>query len=114
MDEMLLLRMTGGLGAGLDVPALLAFIAFAVIYFLAPVVTHSRERPTALALSLYLMIGYAGLALIQWCLQWLEISNGLGGNFGMPARQPMAAHLLFAFVALKMVLFLFAMIAFVV
>ena len=49
MDEMLLLRLTGGLGTGLDLTAALTFIAFALVHFLAPLVTHTRERPTALS-----------------------------------------------------------------
>jgi hypothetical protein len=112
MDEMLLLRMTGGLGGGLDVPALIAFIAFAAAYFLAPVVTHARERPPALAVSLYLLIGYGAMSLAQLVLTWAELGNA--GGFGMAGRGPMVAQLHFAFGALKMVVFLLAMLAFVV
>ncbi len=113
MDEMMLLRMTGGLGSGLDLAAVLIFIAFAVIYFLAPLVTHTRERPAALAIALYLMVGYAAISLVQLLLQWSGMTNA-GGGFGMPGRTPMAVHLLFAFGALKAATVVIAMIAFVV
>lgn len=113
MDELLLLRLTGGLGAGLDMTALLAFVAFAVIYFLAPIVTNTRERPAAMALALYLMIGYTAISLAQLLLQWAELGVG-GGGFGMPGRGPMAVNLLFAIGALKTAIMVIAMIAFVV
>jgi hypothetical protein len=113
MDELMLLRMTGGFGTGLDVTALIAFLAFAAVYFLAPVVTHTRERPAALAIALYLMIGYAAISLAQLLLQWAELGN-VGGAFGMPARGPLAVQLLFAFGALKTAIMVIAMIAFVI
>jgi len=110
MDELLLLRMTMGGGSGLDITALLAFIAFAAVYFLAPRVTNSRERPPALALALYLMVGYAAISLGQLLLQWSTTLNG--GGF-RPHGAPVETHLLFACSALKMALMVIAMIAFV-
>jgi hypothetical protein len=113
MDELFLLRMTGGLSTGLDMPALVAFIAFAAVYFLTPAVTHSRERPAALAIALYLLIGYGTLSLAQLVLTWAEMGNA--GGFGMaPGRGPMAAQMHIAFGALKMIVFLLALLAFVV
>jgi predicted lipid-binding transport protein (Tim44 family) len=114
MDELALLRMLGVVGSGMDVTAIVAFVAFGVIYFLAPLVTRTRERPAALAASLYLLIGYAAISLVLMVLQWSEMMNGVAQGFGMPGRGNLAAHIVFGVNAVKTVVFLLAMIAFVI
>ncbi len=79
VDELMMLRLTGGLG--LDVPALLAFIAFGVVYLIAPAITHTRERPFWMAAALYLLVLYAALSLFQLILQWFQLLDG--GNPGV-------------------------------
>src|SRR5207302_3141301 len=107
--------LAGGFGSGMDVTALVAFIAFAAVYLIAPTIGYTPERPAGLIASLYVLIGYAGLSLFQLFVQWIQVLDHTGGG-GFPgvARQGESGlHFVFAFAALKMALFLVAMVAFV-
>jgi hypothetical protein len=110
MDEMMWLRMFmgGGIGAGIDLSAVLAFIAFSVIYVLVPVLGYRPERPSGMISALYLLIGYGGLSLVQMLVQWVQMFDRPGG-FG---RGDGTLHLVLVFSALKMALFLLAMVMF--
>jgi hypothetical protein len=113
MDEFLMMRLFGGgLFAGIDLTALLAFIAFAVIYLIVPVLGYHSYRPAGLAASLYLLVAYAGLSLIQLLIQWAQVLEQTGGRGG--GRGEAGIHLLFLFALLKMALFVLSMVAFVV
>jgi hypothetical protein len=114
MDELLLLRLFGGgFGSGLDVTALLAFIAFAAVYLIAPTIGYTSERPAGLTASLYALIGYAGLSLFQLFVQWVAVVAGVGGLPGAVRGGESGVHFMFVFAALKMALFLVSMAAFV-
>jgi hypothetical protein len=105
VQETLWLQLFGGGGSGFDLPALIAFIAFAVIYLITPVVGYREQRPAGMAAALYLLIGYGGLSLVQLLAQWPKL--------GVPGRGEGAIHLLFVFTVLKLGAFLAALIAFV-
>ena len=118
MNELMMLGLTGMSGSGMDISALIAFIAFAAAYFLAPIVGYEPYRPTGLTLALYALIVYAGLALIQLVVQWLlMMDGGRPGGFGVGGgifgRNELAVHFLLLFSFVKMLLFMIAMIAFV-
>jgi hypothetical protein len=114
MDELLWLRLSGGgFGGGIDITALIAFLAFAVFYLIVPLLGYGPERPAALAASLYLMIGYAGLSLVQLLLVWVQVIDGPNQNIGQFGRGPFGAHFQLLLAGLKLVLFLIAMITFV-
>jgi hypothetical protein len=112
VEEMMRWQMFGGgFTAAIDLPALLAFIAFAVMYLLVPVLGYQAQRRAGMAAALYLLIGYMGLALVQFLAQVLQMLDrtralGLGHGEG-------AVFVLFVFAFLKMVVFLLAMLAFV-
>jgi hypothetical protein len=115
MNELMMLGL-GGFGSGIDIAALIAFLAFAAVYFLAPVVGYEPYRPAGLTMALYAMIVYAGISLIQLVVQWLLMLDGPrpvfggGGGFG---RNEFGIHIMLLFGFIKVLLFLIAMIAFV-
>jgi hypothetical protein len=112
MEELLGLRMfAGGFGGGIDVTALIAFLAFAAFYLAVPLLGYGPERPAALAASLYLMIGYAGLSLMQLLLTWIQVVDG-NLNVGQFGRTPFA-HFQLLLGGVKQAVFLIAMITFV-
>lgn len=96
--------MTGG--SVMDLTAIIAFIAFAVIYLLVPLLGGQGERPMALLTSLYLLIGYGGVSLVQTLVLWMQMLDrgGNGNSIG---------HITFGFMVLKMALFLIALVVFV-
>ena len=117
MNELMMLGLTGMSGFGIDISALIAFIAFAAVYLLAPVIGYEPHRPTGLTLALYALIVYAGVTLIQLAVTWVQLLDGprpggFGGG-GMFGRSEFGIHLMFLFGFVKIVLFLIAMIAFV-
>ena len=114
MNELMMLGLNGGFGSGMDITALIAFLGFAAVYFLAPVIGYEPYRPTGLTLALYALIAYAGVALIQLVVQLLLMMDGPRPGFGggMIGRGEFGMVLvLFTFV--KVLLFLIAMISFV-
>jgi hypothetical protein len=114
MEELLSLRLFGGgFGGGIDVTALIAYLAFAAFYVAVPLLGYGPERPPALAASLYLMIAYAGLSLVQLLLMWVQIVDGANMNIGQFGRAPFGAHFQLLLAAVKLAVFLVAMITFV-
>jgi hypothetical protein len=110
MDELMWLRVFGGaLGSGIDLTAVLAFVAFGVLAFLAPVVGY-RERPTGLSASLFLLVGYGVVAVLQFAVQWLQLLDEPAQNLGRRADSSPNVLLLFAF--LKLLLLVGAMLSF--
>jgi cyanate permease len=101
------MRMFGGGGSAMDLTAVLTFIAFSIVYLLVPLIGGHNRRPMALLTSLYMLIGYGGVSLIQTLVMWMQSldRNGFGRGEGM--------HLYFGFTVLKMALFLIAMVVFV-
>jgi hypothetical protein len=114
MDDLMWLRLLGGAGFGstLDTTAVIAFIAFAAIYLIAPVIGYTPDRPAALLVSLWLLIGYGGLSLLQLFMQWVQVIDHVGPA-GLGRGESGILHFLFVFAALKMGMFLAAMVAFV-
>jgi len=114
MDDLLGLRLFGGgFGGGIDLTALIAFLAFAVFYLIVPLLGYGPERPPALVASLYLMVGYAGLSLVQLLVMWVQIVDGANLNIGQFGRAPFGAHFQLLLAGVKLALFLIAMITFV-
>jgi hypothetical protein len=110
MEEMAWLRLSGGLFGSVDWTVVFAFIAIAVIYVILPVLGYPPERRGLIIASLYLLIGYAGLSLLQFGILYLQMLNRGGRGGGDAAAQ----SIVFAFSVLKMLAFLVAMILFVV
>jgi hypothetical protein len=116
MEEMMWLRMLGGGfgSSGIDIAAVIAFVAFAVIYLLVPVLGYQAERRGGMLAALYLLVAYVGLSLVQLLAQLAPLfgrpNRGFGGGGGHDDLGLLAA---FVFAFLKMVVFLVAMAAFV-
>ena len=85
VDEMEMLRLRlANEGPTIDLMAIIAFVSFAVIYLIAPVIGYREERPASMISALYLLIGFAGLSLIQM-LANMGLTIMSDGNFG---REP--------------------------
>ena len=89
--------------------AVFSFIAFAVVYFLAPVLGYQSQKRSFLLASLYLLIGYGLLALLQLLIQYFMVLVSSNG----PSTGRAAVHLLYIFAILKLLAFLAAQGAFV-
>jgi len=112
-DEMMWLRLFGGgFGSGVDLAAVLAFVVFAVVAFLAPVIGYEPRRSAGIPASLFLLAGYVAVSIIQLIAQWTQILEASGAGFGR--HGDFAVHLMIAFALLKMMLFLAAMLAFAI
>lgn len=113
MEEMMMFRMlgAGSLFGGIDWVAVLAFLVIAVVYWLTPILGCRFHRPGNVAASLYLLIGYAGVSLLQFIVQFFQLlersGRGMGGGEG-------SLHLFFGFSFLKTLLFVIALIMFVI
>ena len=109
MDELMWLRLFGGgVGSGVDVAIVVAFVAFAVLYFLVPVVGYQQERPAGLLASLYFLTADVGVMVIQTMVQWMQVLSGPGAGNWMQGET--GTHVMFTFAFLKVALFLVAMI----
>ena len=114
MDEMMWLRMFGGgFGSGVDLCALLAFVAFAMVSFLAPVIGYRPRRPAGVTVSLYLLIGYVGVSAVQLLVQVGHALDQVGSGSSW-WRGEFSTLLLVAFALLKLGLLLAAMLSFTV
>jgi hypothetical protein len=114
MDELMMLRLFGGgFGSGVDLAAVLAFVVFAVVAFLSPVIGYEPRRSTAIPASLFLLVGYVAVSVIQLILQWTQLLDGSGRGFGRGGGD-MGVHLLVGFAVFKMLLFVAAMLTFAI
>lgn len=112
MDEMAWLRMFGGgFGSGVDLAAVIAFVAFGIVSFLSPKLGYKPERAGGVTISLFLLIGYVGASLFQLALMWMLLLDG--GNRGA-GRDGLGVHIPMAFALLKLTLFLMAMLMFAI
>lgn len=113
MDDMMWLRMFGGgLGTNVDLTVMLAFVAFGVVSFLAPVVGYRSGRSVGVTTSLFLLVGYVGVSVVQLIVEWLQLfANTRGGRMG-PGENGFG--ILFPFALAKMALFFAAMLSFAI
>jgi hypothetical protein len=110
MDEFLWLRMLGGgFAPVIDLPALIAFIAFAVIYLILPVLGFPQKSPKELVASLYLLVGYAAISLVQMLTYWIYLN---AGRAPPGARSMAGSNVLLLLSFTKMTLFVLALLAF--
>ena len=115
MDELLWLRLLGGgFTTGLDVTVLIAFIAFAAIYVIVPVIGYEPYGRGSMLAALWILIGYAALALIQLIVQWVQITDRQRPGAGAFGREEAGVNLFFIFAVLKIVVFLIALVQFVI
>jgi hypothetical protein len=94
---------------GLDLFVILSFIAFALVYFLAPVLGYPAERRGTILISLYLLLGYGLLDLLQLAIEYLLFLSNSNGDRSVRS----AIHFGFIFGIFKLVLFLGAQGAFI-
>jgi hypothetical protein len=109
MEELMMMRLfSGGFGSTIDWTMVFTFVAFAVIYVLLPVLGYPAERRGLILGSLYFLIGDAALSLMQIGVLYVE-------TIGRPGRtEATIQNIVVAFTILKMLLFLVALILFVV
>src|SRR6187200_396831 len=99
MDRMELMfgGLFGGLfGGAVDTAAMLLFVCAGVLFFLAPILGYRSDRRGALSASLYLLVTYAAVALIQMFviyLQFMDRSSSRGGS-----SSESSGHIIFIFV----------------
>jgi hypothetical protein len=107
MDEMMWLRTFGsGFGSSIDLTAVIAFIAFGIVLFLVPVVGYRQENAGGIVASLFLLISFVGISVLQLIFQWVQVLDS------KPARGETTLHLILGFALIKMCLFLAAMFSF--
>jgi hypothetical protein len=113
MEELMWLRMFGGLAdSGLDLAVVIAFVAFAVLYFLVPVVGYEPERPVAMLTALYMLAASVGIAVLESTVQWvLVLARAKAGGMPGGGGDDWSTHLMFVFAVAKVALFLAAMLA---
>jgi hypothetical protein len=114
MEEMMFMRLFGGgmFGSAIDTSAVLAFFVVGVVYMLIPVLGYQTERPRGFLVSLYVLILYGAISLVQLLAQWVLILGGNGGP-GILGGRELFGHVLMLFSAAKIMVFLMAMMAFV-
>ncbi|HVT82767.1 MAG TPA: hypothetical protein VHM90_19170 [Phycisphaerae bacterium] len=92
--------------ATLEYFVVISFIAFALVYFLAPVLGYDGQSRGMILTSMYILLGYGALVLLQMLINYLVYlanTNNVGGGMNNPSRA--AAHFGFIFGILKMLLF---------
>ena len=85
----------------------LIFIAFAVVYFIAPALGYDPARRTGLLFALCFWIVFAGLSLALMVVRWNDMVNR-----GNPEHNITPGVYLYSFAIAKMVIMLAAMISF--
>jgi hypothetical protein len=108
MDDYLLRVIGNGTGATLEWFAVFCFVAFGVVYFLAPVLGYQRAGRTMLLAALCGLVGYGLLVLLQLLIQYIIFLDGSSGS------GKAVIHLTYIFGILKLVVFLASQGAFVV
>lgn len=106
MDELLYRMGSNAIGSGLDWIVAFSFVAFALVYFLAPVLGYDGSRRGLISASLYVLLGYGVVLLLQVIVSYLMFisrSNN-NNNFGGPGTAP--AHFNFLFSIVKIVVYL--------
>jgi hypothetical protein len=114
-DSLMWLRLFGGgFGTGVDTAAVIAFVVFGVVSFLGPALGYRPGRSGGVTASLFLLIGYVAVSLVQLGVQWMQVLDrvGTGGPMMGGGRGESSIHYLFLFAMLKMLLFLAAMMSF--
>jgi hypothetical protein len=113
MDEMFSSRLFGGPFAGLfgafDLVAMLAFVAFATVYVAAPALGYRADRRGLVGASLYILIGYGCLSVLQMGMLFVLTMDRPSSRSG----ETMAV-IFFGFTVLKMMAFLLATLLFVI
>jgi hypothetical protein len=119
LDNVILrnLLMGNGLG-GLDWLTLLALVAIAVFYFLAPVLGYRGSRGLVLS-SLWLLVAKMGLAVLRSCLLLISLldkggTRSGGNSFGGGSKSSVEEETIWMLITLlESGLFILAMILFV-
>jgi hypothetical protein len=123
LDELWIRFGRGETNSTFDFFALLFFLAFAVVFLIVPVIGYRAEDRARIGYSLYALIAYVGMSVVQMLFFWMlgadqgGFNRGPGGfgrnvleAFGFGAS--LEIQLLFLFGVLKMGLLLTAMITF--
>jgi hypothetical protein len=113
MEEMMFMRLFGSglFGSAIDTTAVLAFLVIGVVYLLIPVLGYQTERPAGFLISLYVLILYGAISFVQLLAHWM-LMLGNGGPAFLGGRE-IFDHVLMLFSAIKIIVFLVAMLAFV-
>ena len=90
-------------GSGLEWVVVFSFVAFAFVYFLAPVLGYAAESRGMVMMALYGLIAYGALVLLQTLIAYLiylvSSDSGTGGPKAL-------LHFGFIFGILKLAVFL--------
>jgi hypothetical protein len=91
--------------SGVEWFVVFSFVAFGIVYFLAPVLGYDGQHRGMLSFSLYLLLGYGVLALVQVVIAYLIY---LGSSNSSTTAAKAAVHLATIFAILKLIVFLAA------
>jgi len=107
MPDEYLYRMAQTAGSTtLEYVVVISLIAFAMVYFLAPVLGYDGTSRGMIAISLYALLGYGLIVLLQLLINYLiYVANSSGNGMSQGSAKTMT-HLGFIFGILKMLLFL--------
>lgn len=106
-EGMMFLQMMGA-GSVVDWVVILSFFAVALTYFLAPVLGYNPERRGMVGASLYLLLAYAGISVLQYALLYLQMMDPGGGR-----PDDLTRLVLFGFSILKGLFFFLALLLYV-
>src|SRR5687767_8953679 len=110
-EDLMMMRMLGlDFGSTVDWVAVFSFFVVALIYFLAPVVGYGPGGRGTLVASLYLLLAYAGATALQYSVFYLQMLDRNGP--GRPDELMMLT--LFGFSVVKLLLFVVALLLFVI
>jgi len=94
------------IGSTLDFVVVFSFIAYGIVYFLAPALGYPAERRGILLLSLYALLAYGVLVLLQLIIAYILYLSESTGSRG-------AINISYLLAILKLILFLASQAAFV-
>jgi hypothetical protein len=110
VEEMFRFMFFGGsFGSALDWVSVFSFFVIGVVYLVVPVIGYRTDRRGLLIVSLYLLIAYAGLTLLQTLILYVETA----GSSSHPGRRDLGESIFLPLLLLKMTLFVVSMLLFV-
>lgn len=106
-DDLRILNLLG-FGSAIDGVAAFSFFAVAATYFFAPVIGYGPQRRGQISAALYVLLAYAGMAVLQFGVMFLGLLDRGGGR-----PDEVVGLAVFAFAILKLLCYFVSMLLYV-